>query len=92
MVVAVATATGPVATMGGMRWLAEAELDDLDPAHSDLLGMPGGVGWQPGQEEPFVAVATRFLEAGVSVAAICGATEALARRPARPPAPHVVRP
>ena len=78
-VVGVASTLDPVPTMGGLRWVPEALLAELDPAHSDLLVMPGGVGWQPGQEAPYVEAASRFLNAGVPVAAICGATEALAR-------------
>lgn len=78
-VVSVAATDQPVSTMGGLKWLPDITIDDLDPTQSDLLIMPGGVGWQPGKEEPFVATAQQFLDAGVPVAAICGATEALAR-------------
>ncbi len=78
-VVSVAATNSPVPTMGGLRWVPDVTLADLDPAHSDLLVMPGGTGWQPGQEEPYVEVAARFLKEGVPVAAICGATEGLAR-------------
>jgi putative intracellular protease/amidase len=78
-VVGVATTTDPVPTMGGLRWLPDVRLADLDPADSDLLVMPGGMGWRPETEAPYVEVASRFLDAGVPVAAICGATEALAR-------------
>ena len=78
-VVAVAATLDPVPTMGGMHWLPNLVLDALDPADSDLLILPGGLGWQSGQEAPYVQAASRFLDAGVPVAAICGATEGLAR-------------
>lgn len=78
-VIAVALATDPVPTMGGLRWAPDATLAGLDPADSDLLVMPGGMGWRPETETPYVEVASRFFDAGVPVAAICGATEALAR-------------
>ena len=78
-VVSVASTDQPVVTMGGVRWLPDIPVADLDPTASDLLIIPGGIGWQPGREEVFVAVAEQFLDAGVPVAAICGATEALAR-------------
>ncbi|MBD2760885.1 DJ-1/PfpI family protein [Yimella sp. cx-573] len=78
-IIAVAKTTAPVSTMGGLRWVPDTTLAEVNPGESDLLVMPGGVGWQPGQEEPYVEVAARFLQAGVPVAAICGATEALAR-------------
>jgi putative intracellular protease/amidase len=78
-VAGVAATTDPVPTMGGMHWVPDLTLAALDPSDSDLLVLPGGLGWQPGTEAPYVAAAARFLEAGVPVAAICGATEALAR-------------
>ena len=52
---------------------------DLDPADSDILVLPGGELWDAGGGEAFAAAAERFLEAGVPVAAICGATAGLAR-------------
>lgn len=60
-VLSVAATTEPVPTMGGLRWVPDVTLAELDPADSDLLVMPGGAGWQPGQEEPYVEVAARFL-------------------------------
>jgi putative intracellular protease/amidase len=78
-IVGVAASTDPVSTMGGVRWVPDGTLADLDPADSDLLLMPGGMGWQPDSEAPYVEMASRFIDVGVPVAAICGATEALAR-------------
>lgn len=95
-VAAVAATTDPVPTMGGLHWVPDVTLADLDPADSDLLVMPGAMGWLPGAEDPYVAVAAGFLAAGVPVAAICGATEALARaglldhRPHTSAAPEVL--
>ncbi|MCI0685680.1 MAG: DJ-1/PfpI family protein [Sporichthyaceae bacterium] len=78
-VVTVAEASEPVTTMGGIRILPDTMLADLDPAASDLLILPGADMWDSGSGEAFAAVATRFLDAGVPVAAICGATAGLAR-------------
>jgi putative intracellular protease/amidase len=57
----------------------DALLADLDPGDSDLLVLPGGEMWDTGGGDAFAAVADRFLDAGVPVAAICGATAGLAR-------------
>lgn len=65
--------------MGGIRALPDAPLADLDPADSELLILPGAEMWDAGGGEAFVAAAARFLDAGVPVAAICGATAGLAR-------------
>lgn len=75
----VAESLDPVTTMGGLRILPDLRLADLDPAASDLLILTGSAHWDDGGRDPFVAVAREFLAAGVPVAAICGATEGLAR-------------
>jgi putative intracellular protease/amidase len=77
--VTVAESREPVTSMGGVRMVPDTLLDDLDPANSDLLVMPGAEMWDAGGGERFAAVAGRFLEAAVPVAAICGATAGLAR-------------
>jgi putative intracellular protease/amidase len=78
-VVTVAESLEPVTTMGGLHLAADMLLADLDPADSDLLILPGAMMWDAGGGEAWVAAAKRFLDAGVPVAAICGATAGLAR-------------
>jgi putative intracellular protease/amidase len=77
--VTVAESRQPITSMGGVRIVPDALLAELEPADSDLLVMPGAEMWDAGGGEPFAAVAGRFLDAGVPVAAICGATAGLAR-------------
>ncbi|MFF8844924.1 DJ-1/PfpI family protein [Streptomyces sp. NPDC015127] len=72
--------TDPVTTMGGVRVQPDLALDDLDPADSALLILTGASLWDTGDKlAPFAAAARTFLDAGVPVAAICGATAGLAR-------------
>lgn len=78
-VVTVAETDAPVTTMGGLRVVPDMQLADLDPAASDLLILPGAELWDTGGGAAFAAAAARFLDAGVPVAAICGATAGLAR-------------
>jgi putative intracellular protease/amidase len=78
-VVAVAEASESIITMGGLRILPDMLLDDLDPMTSDLLILPGAEMWDAGGGGAFAAAAARFLDVGVPVAAICGATAGLAR-------------
>jgi putative intracellular protease/amidase len=78
-VVTVAESLQPVTTMGGLRVVPDAPLVGLDPAASSVLVLAGGAMWDTGGGQPFAAAARRFLEAGVPVAAICGATLGLAR-------------
>lgn len=77
-IVTVGLTTEPVTTMGGLRVVPDLALADLDPAASAMLVLPGGEQWESGALADFVAAAERFVAAGVPVAAICGATFALA--------------
>lgn len=77
-VATVAETPGPITTMGGVQVLPEAVLSDLDPADSGLLVLAGAQMWDAGGGQVWVDAARRFLEAGVPVAAICGATGGLA--------------
>jgi putative intracellular protease/amidase len=77
--VTVAESLEPITTMGGLRVVPDALLADLEPADSNLLILPGAEMWDAGGGEAFAAAAGRFLDAGVPVAAICGATAGLAR-------------
>jgi putative intracellular protease/amidase len=78
-IVTVAESREPITTMGGLRILPDLLLEGLDPASSDLLILPGADMWDTGGGGAFAAAAARFLDAGVPVAAICGATVGLAR-------------
>jgi putative intracellular protease/amidase len=78
-VVTVAESRQVITTMGGLRIVPDMLLGDLDPANSGLLILPGADMWDAGDGEAFAVAAGRFLQAGVPVAAICGATAGLAR-------------
>ncbi|THV29108.1 DJ-1/PfpI family protein [Glycomyces paridis] len=68
----------PVTTAGGMRITPDLALADLEPADSAMLILPGAGTWLTGDNAAFAAKARAFLDAGVPVAAICGATGGLA--------------
>jgi putative intracellular protease/amidase len=69
-----------IRSIGGVAVLPDMALQDLQAFDSGLLILPGGARWE---DETAHLQATRkaldFLEAGVPVAAICGATAGLAR-------------
>ena len=77
-VVTVGETREPVTTMGGMRVAPDVTLDELSPADSAMLILPGADTWLAGGNGAFAKMARRFLEAGTPVAAICGATAGLA--------------
>jgi putative intracellular protease/amidase len=70
----------PVVTTGGLRVMPELTLAELKPADSAMLILPGGTSWdRTRDDDPAVDMARAFIQAGVPVAAICGATKGLAR-------------
>ncbi|WP_217143946.1 DJ-1/PfpI family protein [Streptomyces sp. AC627_RSS907] len=84
----VAPTTAPVTSIGGLRVQPDLALADLRPEDSSLLILPGADLWTltPAAAAtggdglaPFARTARAFLDAGVPVAAICGATAGLAR-------------
>lgn len=68
-----------VVSMGGIRIQPDLALDELSPKESAMLILPGGIAWNEGKNKEAIDVARVFLESGVPVAAICGATAGLAR-------------
>ncbi|MEV7794936.1 type 1 glutamine amidotransferase family protein [Streptomyces sp. NPDC087512] len=70
----------PVTSIGGLRVQPDLALAGLRPEDSSLLILPGADLWDTGDDlAPFARTARAFLDAGVPVAAICGATAGLAR-------------
>lgn len=79
-IVTVGLATEPVTSMGGLRVTPGRALDRLSPQDSAMLILPGADLWDAGDDlAPFARKAREFLDAGVPVAAICGAVAGLAR-------------
>ena len=71
----------PVRSMGGLRILPDESLHDVSPDQIGLLLLPGGDLWESGHEdESALSALLRQLDAArTPIAAICGATRALAR-------------
>ncbi|MFJ2833730.1 DJ-1/PfpI family protein [Nocardia sp. NPDC087230] len=75
----VGLSTEPITTMGRLRVTPDLALADLDPADSVMLILPGADLWEGEELVPFAEKARQFLDAGVPVAGICGATFGLAK-------------
>lgn len=67
-----------VVTMGGVKITPDITLSALKPTDSVMLILPGSDKSATGETLAFAAKAEEFLTAEVPVAAICGATAALA--------------
>jgi putative intracellular protease/amidase len=69
----------PVRSMGGVRVVPDLTLADLDPARVRLLILPGGNLWEGDYpRDPLETLMHRLERHGVPIAAICGATLAVA--------------
>jgi|ERR1700728_249765 putative intracellular protease/amidase len=78
-VATVAVNTETITTMGGVRIEPDLALAQLSPTASAMLILPGGDSWEQGENWEAVEKAAEFLAIGIPVAAICAATQALAR-------------
>ncbi len=78
-IVTVAPTLNPVTTAGGVRVVPDLAVTELRPRDSALLLLPGASAWDAGELGEFADQAREFLDHGVPVAAICGATMGLAR-------------
>jgi putative intracellular protease/amidase len=68
----------PVRTMGGLEINPDMALDKVSFNNGDILILPGADRWLDDQHTAALTIAKDLLHAGVTVAAICGATIALA--------------
>lgn len=69
-----------VESMGGLHVQPDRSLAEVDPADVAVFILPGGDRWEDAPPEPeLVALLGRLDTAGVPLAAICGATVAIAR-------------
>ena len=68
----------PVTTMGGLKILPEIELNECRIEDAAALIFPGGNTWTEAIHAPVIRMAEQYLEKGIVVGAICGATFALA--------------
>ncbi|HEY1575571.1 MAG TPA: type 1 glutamine amidotransferase family protein [Terracidiphilus sp.] len=78
-VVTVGLTGEPVTTMGGLRILPDVALSEIEPDHAAMLILPGGETWESCSNIEAIDLARVFFVEGVPIAAICGATFALAR-------------
>lgn len=68
----------PVVSLGGVRIAPDAASSELEVAAGDLVLYPGADTWAEPKHALALALARTALERGAIVAAICGATAALA--------------
>jgi putative intracellular protease/amidase len=77
-----------ITTMGGMKIVPDAVLKDVSPESTAMFIVAGADTWFDPAQEPALEKVTELLAAGANVAAICGATGALANAGAFDQRPH----
>ena len=77
-VVTVGATKEMITTMGGLSIIPDLSLDECMVEREDLFILPGGTTWGEAIHQPILKKIGEALELGTIVAAICGATEALA--------------
>ena len=76
----VGLSASPVTSMGGIKVLPSTTVADVEPADVAAFIMPGGDRWENAPVEPALEqLLVRLDREGVPIAAICGATVAIAR-------------
>lgn len=68
----------PITTMGGVEITPEVSVSDVTPDNTSVLLLVGADTWDEPQHASVLQKAIELLDAGTNVAAICGATGALA--------------
>lgn len=78
----------PITTLGGMTVIPDTTVDEIRPETTAVLLLQGADTWDQPQHVPIVEKARELLASGANVAAICGATVALARAGLLDTRPH----
>jgi putative intracellular protease/amidase len=78
-VVTVGFSDRPASTMGGYKVSPHVTLDTINPDESAILIMPGGDMWEQELHEDLIKLIRHFHAKNTIIAAICGATLAVAR-------------
>src|SRR6185436_5978890 len=68
----------PVTTLGGVTIAPDLSVEEIKPADALILILPGADRWMESAQGPILSIARRFIAASIPIAAICGATGALA--------------
>jgi putative intracellular protease/amidase len=67
-----------IVTIGGVRIIPDIYVEEIVSEDCALLLLPGGETWLDPMHAPVIEIVKNFLVGGIPVAAICGATIALA--------------
>ena len=72
--------TEPIKTMGGITITPDESIDNIRFKEDDLLILPGADTWMEEENKKIIDIASDVINKKVIIAAICGATVALANK------------
>ena len=72
--------TEPIKTMGGITITPDESIDNIQFKEDDLLILPGADTWMEDENKKIIDIASDVINKKVIIAAICGATIALANK------------
>lgn len=75
----ISNSLNPVTSMGGMSINVDMKLSEVEFSEGDLLILPGADTWTHEEHNSLIEMVENLIDKGVIVAAICGATIALAK-------------
>mgnify|MGYP001566834820 FL=1 len=68
----------PIVTLGGMTIIPDCAVEEVDVKNAAMIILPGADIWMTPVQAPILGKVQEFLDAGITVASICGSTGALA--------------
>lgn len=74
----VAIEKNPVKTIGGLTIVPDCTLEEMDDENAAALILPGAESWGNGEHNAILEKSLLYIEKGILVGALCGATLALA--------------
>ncbi|EJE7234023.1 glutamine amidotransferase [Clostridium sporogenes] len=74
----VSTSKNPIKTIGGLTITSDCLLDEMDENNMVALLLPGAESWNSEENNQILEKALSYIDKGILVGAICGATLALA--------------
>jgi putative intracellular protease/amidase len=79
-IIKIGNTTEPIKTMGGITIVPDESIDNIKFKEDDLLILPGADTWMAEENKKIIDVVSDIIDKKVIIAAICGATIALANR------------
>ncbi|UTB33737.1 MAG: glutamine amidotransferase [Methanobacterium sp. ERen5] len=79
-IITIGNTTEPIKTMGGITIVPDESIDNIKFKEDDLLILPGADTWMEEENSKIIDIVLDIIDKKVIIAAICGATFALANR------------